>query len=79
MKTDTLTIRTSREEKKLIQEVAKLNGVSASKLIKSKIMEILEDEYDSALYDELMSDPNIKKESISQEEMMKELGINVSK
>ena len=42
----TITIRTTDEEKELMQEYAKFNGLSLSEFIKKSMVEMIENEYD---------------------------------
>lgn len=42
----TITIRTTEEEKELMQEYAKFNGLSLSEFIRKSMIEMIENEYD---------------------------------
>lgn len=71
----TVTFRVSKEEKEFMQRMAKFNGLTLSELARTKVMESLEDQIDLDIYNELMKKHQMKDESISHSEMMKELGL----
>ena len=43
----TITLKVSEADKKFMQAIAKFEGVSLSELIRTKILEAIEDEYDA--------------------------------
>lgn len=53
-KTKTLSIRVSEEDKNIINHYAKFHDISPSELIKSSVLEKIEDEIDLKLYRESM-------------------------
>ena len=69
------SIRLNDEEEKLFKSYAKLNGCSLSEALKRALLEKIEDEQDVALaewaHSEYLKDP----ETISHEDLMKELGL----
>lgn len=69
----TITIRLSDDEKKFIERMAELNGLTVSKISRDIILEKLEDQIDLETYNQLIALHHEKDESISHEEMKKEL------
>ena len=69
------SIRLNDEEEKLFKSYAKLHGCSLSEALKRALLEKIEDEQDVALaewaHSEYLKDP----ETISHEDLMKELGL----
>lgn len=47
----TITLKVSEADKKFMQAIAKLEGVSLSELIRTKTLEAIEDEYDARVAD----------------------------
>ena len=47
----TITLKVSEADKKLMQAIAKFEGVSLSELIRTKTLEAIEDEYDARVAD----------------------------
>lgn len=47
----TITLKVSEADKKFMQAIAKFEGVSLSELIRTKILEAIEDEYDARVAD----------------------------
>ena len=70
-----ITFRVTDEEKKFMQSMAELNGLSLSELARTKLLEALEDQIDIGLYEKAMKAHELKDESISHEEMLQELGL----
>lgn len=71
----TVTFRVTDEEKAFIQSMADLNGLSLSELARTKLLEILEDQIDMVLYEKAMKAHEVKDESISHQDMLKELDL----
>ncbi|MGX7013270.1 type II toxin-antitoxin system RelB family antitoxin [Vagococcus silagei] len=71
----TITFRVTDEEKHFIQSMAELNGLSLSELARKKLLESLEDQIDITLYNEAMKAHKLNDESISHQDMLKELGL----
>ena len=71
----TVTFRVTDEEKAFIQSMADLNGLSLSELARTKLLEILEDQIDMTLYEKAMKAHEVKDESISHQDMLKELDL----
>lgn len=70
-----VTFRVSDEEKSFIQSMADLNGVSLSELARTKLLEGLEDQIDMDLYEKAMAAHKVNDESISHQDMLRELGL----
>lgn len=51
-----ISIRLSNEETELIKAYAELSGVSVSELVRSAVLERIENEYDLKLYDEALAE-----------------------
>lgn len=71
----TVTFRVTEEEKSFIQSMADLNGLSLSELARTKLREGLEDQIDLVLYEKAIKAHELNDESISHQEMLKELGL----
>lgn len=69
----TITIRLEEQEKILFKEYAKTHDMTISELIRTAMLERLEDEYDLAAYLEAIKDDNGIR--YSHEDMMKEFGL----
>lgn len=69
------SIRLNAEEEKLFKSYANFHGISLGEAMKTALLEKIEDEYDIALaeraHEEYLKDP----ETISHEDLMKELGL----
>ncbi|EDN8189364.1 toxin-antitoxin system antitoxin subunit [Listeria monocytogenes] len=71
----TITFRVSEKEKAFIQEMAKFNGISISELSRKQIIEGLENQIDLQSYERAIKMHQLKDESISFDEMKKELDL----
>lgn len=71
----TVTFRVTDKEKAFIQSMADLNGLSLSELARTKLLEVLEDQVDMNLYQKAMKDHELNDESISHQDMLRELGL----
>lgn len=73
------SIRLSAEEKSLAESYAKIHGFSLGEAFKKALFEKIEDEYDIAVgdlaYEEFLKDP----QTISHDDLKKELGLWVTK
>ncbi len=69
----TVTFRVTDKEKAFIQSMADLNGLSLSELGRTKLLEVLEDQVDMNLYQKAMKDHELNDESISHQDMLREL------
>ena len=47
----TITLKVSEADKKIMQAIAKFEGVSLSELIRTKTLDAIEDEYDARVAD----------------------------
>ncbi|WP_161879340.1 type II toxin-antitoxin system RelB family antitoxin [Alkalibacterium sp. MB6] len=68
-----ITLRIDSQEDKLIREYAKANNMSVSALIRSSVLEKIEDEIDLDLYNQAMKEHKEHPQSITFEDMLKEL------
>ncbi|MHC5268439.1 type II toxin-antitoxin system RelB family antitoxin [Enterococcus sp. LJL98] len=71
----TITFRVSEEEKAFMLAMADLNGVTISELARTKLLASLEDQIDLDIYKKAMEAHHTLDESISHEEMKRELGL----
>lgn len=71
----TITFRVSDEEKEFLEDVAKFKGDSLSDFVRTEALQSAETLIDFTTYQTLMTKHNEKDESISHDEMMKELGL----
>lgn len=71
----TITFRISDEEKNFLESVAKFNGDSLSDFVRSESLHAAENLIDFQTYQKLMAQHKEKDESISHDEMLKELGL----
>lgn len=71
----TVTFRVTDEEKAFIESMADLNGLSLSELARTKLLEGLEDQIDMSLYEKAMKAHQLKDESISHQDMLRELDL----
>lgn len=68
-----ISLRLDEQEDKLIKEYAKTKNISVSALIRSSVLEKIEDEIDLGLYNQAMKEHRENLQSISFEDMLKEL------
>lgn len=68
-----ISLRIDNEEDKLIKEYAKANNISVSALFRNSVLEKIEDEIDLGLYNQSMAEHKENSQSISFEDMLKEL------
>ncbi|MCM6931582.1 DUF6290 family protein [Enterococcus italicus] len=52
-----------------------MNGLSLSELARTKLLKVLEDQVDINLYQKAMKDHELNDESISHQDMLRELGL----
>lgn len=71
----TITFRVSEEEKEFLEKISEFENVSLSDFVRQQAIKAAEDLVDYQTYQQLMEDHKKKDESISHEEMMKELGL----
>ncbi|WP_206856330.1 type II toxin-antitoxin system RelB family antitoxin [Candidatus Enterococcus mangumiae] len=70
-----VTIHVSEKEKALMLAMADLNGLTISELARTMILGTLEKQMDLATYNEAMKEHQKFDESVSHDEMKKELGL----
>ena len=68
-----ISLRLDEQEDKLIKEYAKTKNISVSALIRSSVLEKIEDEIDLGLYNQAMKEHRENLQSISFEDMLKDL------
>lgn len=68
-----ISLRIDSQEDKLIKEYAKANNISVSALFRNAVLEKIEDEIDLGLYHQAMREHKKNPQSISFEDMLKEL------
>ncbi|MGB7367152.1 MAG: DUF6290 family protein [Carnobacterium jeotgali] len=68
-----VSLRIDNQEEQLIKEYAKANNISVSALFRNAVLEKIEDEIDLSLYNQAMSEHKENPQSISFEDMLKEL------
>lgn len=68
-----LTFQVTNEEKRWMQSIADTKGVTLSELIRTTVLEALENQHDLMLYEDAMKAHQLKDESISHEEMIREM------
>lgn len=71
----TVTFRVTDEEKQFMQDMADLKGLTLSELARTQLLATLENQIDLKLYEKAIQAHQVKDESISHEEMLKELGL----
>lgn len=69
----TVTFRVTDEEKQFMQDMADLKGLTLSELARTQLLATLENQIDLNLYEKAIQAHQLKDESISHEEMLKEL------
>lgn len=69
----TISLRMNEEEEKLIKEYAKAQNISISELVRSSVLERIEDDIDVTLYQQAMQEHEEQPEDISFEAMAQEL------
>ena len=72
----TISLRMNEQEEQLIKEYAKLNNISVSELLRSSVLEKIENDIDLRLYHQAMVEHKEKPHDISFDEMMKDLDLN---
>lgn len=71
----TISVRLSEKDAKLFKTYAYINGISMSELIRSSVLERIEDEYDIKIYEEAMKEYLSDPKTYSMDEVEKELGL----
>lgn len=72
-----ISLRLSKADSMLIKKFAKMNGITVSELIRSSVMERIEDEYDLKIYKKAMQEFKKNPVTYSLEEVEKELQKNI--
>lgn len=70
-----ISIRVSNEEKDFLEKVANFNGDNISEFMRRNSLQTAESLVDFETYKKLMKDHEKNDQSISHEEMLKELGL----
>ncbi len=71
----TISVRLSDKDMELIKTYAKLNNISLSELIRSAVMEKIEDEYDLECYNKAIEEYKNNPKTYTLDEVKKELGL----
>ena len=71
----TISVRLNDEDTKLIKTYASINNISLSDLVRSAILEKIEDEYDLECYDKAMKEYKQNPVTYTLEEIKKELDV----
>ncbi len=72
----TISVRLSEKDTELIKAYADMNNISLSDLIRSAVMEKIEDEYDIKRYDEALKKYKENPKTYTLDEVEKELGLD---
>ena len=70
-----LSLRIKEEEEEYIRTYAKVNNISVSELIRTAVLEKIEDECDLKEYNKAMKEYNKNSKTYTIDEVEKELGI----
>lgn len=68
-----ISLRIDSQEEKLIKEYAKSKNITVSALFRNSVLEKIEDDIDLGLYHQAMKEHKDNSQSISFEDMLKEL------
>jgi len=68
-----ISLRIDSQEEKLIKEYAKSKNITVSALFRNSVLEKIEDDIDLGLYQQAMKEHKENSQSISFEDMLKEL------
>ena len=71
----TVSVRLNEEDEKLIKLYAEMNNISVSDLIRSAIIEKIEDEYDLKAYEKVIKEYKNNPKTYNIQEAKKELGL----
>ena len=71
----TISVRLNDEEEKIIKAYAALNNISISDLIRSALMEKIENEYDLKAYEQAIKDYKKNPKTYTLDEVKKELDL----
>lgn len=73
----TISLRLSEADSMLFKKFAEMNGITVSELIRSSVMERIEDEYDLKVYKKAMQELKKNPITYSLEEVEKKLQKNI--
>lgn len=71
----TISVRLNDKDTELIKAYAKINNISLSDLIRSAVLEKIEDEYDLECYKKAIEEYKENPKTYTMDEMKKELGL----
>ena len=71
----TLSLRLSDEDATLIRRYADMNGMTVSELVRRRVIERIEDEFDLKLYEKAMADFKADPVTYTLNEVESELGL----
>lgn len=66
-----LSVRLNEEDEKLVKKYAELHNISISELVRTAVLEHIEDEYDLKAYDKAMKEYKKNPVSYSHEEVVR--------
>ena len=72
----TISVRLNDEDEKLIRNYAELNNISISDLIRTAVLEKIENEYDREVYKKARKEFKGKQKTYSLKETKNELGLS---
>lgn len=70
-----ISVRLSEADTKLFKSYAKMNGMTISELVRSSVIERIEDEYDLNIYKKAIAEFNADPATHSLDEVERELGL----
>lgn len=71
----TISLRLNEKDSKLFKKYAEMQGITVSELVRSSVIERIEDEYDLTAYEKAMAGFNTNPKTYSLDEVKKELEI----
>ena len=71
----TISVRLNEEDTKLIKAYAEMHNISLSDLIRTALLEKIEDEYDLTCYEKAVEEYELNPKTYTLEEVKKELGL----
>ena len=72
----TISVRLNEEDTKLIKSYAEMHNISLSDLIRTALLEKIEDEYDLTCYEKAVEEYELNPKTYTLEEVKKELDLD---
>ena len=72
----TISVRLNEEDTKLIKAYAEMHNISLSDLIRTALLEKIEDEYDLTCYEKAVEEYKLNPKTYTLEEVKKELDLD---